>query len=380
MEKVSFILLPLLMISPWAIISACDPPSSNSEKRDEDSESVPHMDTATEPGDTDTRDAESDSMDDTGVPEDSESAGETDEEGPIIPYCSCKKTGTEIENLSCAVELCDSAVLLEQSYSSPTIDGPLLKQTRAAVSHFGIPTNDLAPLMNGSYALMATGPALGTNHNQEMNPEQSTEDPIKPTELKAFDTVKWTMKLKAPKGAGGFQIHYIFFSTEYDEWVGTAYNDKFYIILEAKSTNKGAPTVINFTHCRFGYEGDQSCTAKLAEMGICQMGDSLCYIAINSALSECCWYDGCKDGYSTTDISGTGYSCGNQGQDSKTGDGHLYGSSTGWLVTEWPIEPEEEFRITFHIHDTSDARRDSEVIIDKFLFVGTPEPGTAPVK
>jgi hypothetical protein len=59
--------------------------------------------------------------------------------------------------------------------------------------------------------------------------------------------------------------------------------------------------------------------------------------------------------------------------------GFTYGSSTGWLYTEWPIEPNEEFTITFHIHDTADAILDSEVILDRFIFVKDPDPGTGPV-
>ena len=117
----------------------------------------------------------------------------------------------------------------------------------------------------------------------------------------------------------------------------------------------------------------------------CSVFPGICYIAINTALSECCWYNGCQNDFWTTDISGTGYSCASRPEDELTQNkpdsikGALYGSTTGWLATEWPIDPEEEFYITFYIHDTSDARLDSEVIIDKFQFVGKAEAGTVPV-
>ena len=89
-----------------------------------------------------------------------------------------------------------------------------------------------------------------------------------------------------------------------------------------------------------------------------------CYIAINSALSECCWLDGCPGGFWTTDISGTGFGCAPD-QISDTG---AYGSSTGWLTTSWSIEPGESFDLTFHIHDTSDQIMDSEVLLDNFQW------------
>jgi hypothetical protein len=102
-----------------------------------------------------------------------------------------------------------------------------------------------------------------------------------------------------------------------------------------------------------------------------------CYIAINTALSECCWYDSCTTCSTNTDISGTGFSCGDP-IGCTYYDSSAYGSSTGWLVTGWPIEGGETFDITFHIHDTSDHVYDSEVILDQFQFMGEVVQGTHP--
>ncbi|MBW2278002.1 MAG: hypothetical protein JRF63_10945 [Deltaproteobacteria bacterium] len=100
----------------------------------------------------------------------------------------------------------------------------------------------------------------------------------------------------------------------------------------------------------------------------CEPGERYCYIAINSAWSDCCWYNGCPDGVSAdvgTDILGTGFECAlSQGE-----DGAHKGSSTGWLQTTWPINPGEVFNITFHVHDTGDGILDSEVILDSFQFM-----------
>ena len=56
------------------------------------------------------------------------------------------------------------------------------------------------------------------------------------------------------------------------------------------------------------------------------------------------------------------------------------GSSTGWLMTQWSVEPNEEFNLIFHIHDTSDGILDSEVILDAFQFLGEADPGTVIVE
>ena len=163
----------------------------------------------------------------------------------------------------------------------------------------------------------------------------------------------------------------MFLSEEYDDFIDTDFNDKFYIFIEAQSTRRGKRTVINYTSCRNpNVYSDFVCDS--AEMDWCNDGEKYCYIAINTAMSECCWYDGCPDGKWTTDISGTGFSCANK----KNNDDDGRGSSTGWLVTEWKIEPGEEFDIIFHIHDTADHVYDSEVILDKFLFLQNATPGT----
>lgn len=198
-------------------------------------------------------------------------------------------------------------------------------------------------------------------------------DPFSKDSLEINDAMEWRLHLKAPKDAHGFRIHYVFFSEEYDDYIGTEYNDKFYVFIESPSTNAGARTVINFTACRDpDVYYDFECAAG---MSYCADGEKYCYVAINTALSECCWYNGCPGGPATTNISGTGFECAK----SESQDDATKGSSTGWLVTEWPVEPEETFDIIFHIHDTSDHRYDSEVILDKFVFVGKADAGTKPL-
>jgi hypothetical protein len=358
-------------------------------------------------GDDDVNGTDTDTGTDTETAADTDADGDSDgdsdtgqdgDAGLIEPDCSaCTGVGTAIENMSCAIGLCDPAVLLDQTYSSPTIAKQAkLDKSRAAVAHFGAASNDLDsryPKVKPSYVVMSSGYAVPANppgdydHNQVLNSgtlmdtyAPGIKDPFAPYEYKSYDVVEWKLHLKAPAEAHGFQINYVFFSEEYDEYVGQAFNDKFYMILEAPSTNGGDPTIINFTQCRPNItQPDFVCPA---DSPACDEGDELCYLAINSGLSECCWFDGCTTADQNTDITGTGFECGTAAEDfvGNYSYGFTFGSSTGWLKTAWPIEPGEEFTLTFHVHDTADGILDSEVLIDKLLFVGTSDAGTVPVE
>jgi hypothetical protein len=303
--------------------------------------------------------------------EEPDTGGLDTDTGPIEQDCSvCDPVGTTLEHMACAIDICDPEILIDQDYTSPTSADTT--GTYEAVAHFGDTTNDLEPKLNDAYALMASGPATGTSHTTWVGYTSGT-DPFASDGYSIYDAMEWTLTLEAPEGAAGFAIHYVFFSEEYDDYVGTSYNDKFYIILNAPITTGGVDEVINFTECR-----DQSSSGyyDFIDTEVCadHPFGHCCYIAINTALSECCWYDGCPDGLWTTDISGTGFSCAAD----MWSDGANTGSSTGWLVTEWPIEEGETFDITFHIHDTSDGVLDSEVILDQFEFMGEVVQGTHP--
>jgi hypothetical protein len=230
------------------------------------------------------------------------------------------------------------------------------------------------------------------SNNQDC-PKDGVPDPFSPSQPNMCEAVEWALNLVAPDNAKSFSFDYIFFSTEYDEYVGSKYNDRFYVLLEADSTNQGARTVINFTKCRNSFtNGDFTCSE---DMTGCTIGETYCYIAVNTALSECCWLGDCSADQPRTDITGTGFECAPEAEDEcsvvrpdgtcefeeQNGGGVSYGSSTGWLRTVWNIEPGESFRLTFHIHDTADSKFDSEVILDNFKFrTKTTKPGTGHIE
>jgi hypothetical protein len=279
---------------------------------------------------------------------DNDCDGKTDE----VEACPGTCTGHTVEAYLCALELCLEPPVVSAEFVSPTNDN--ITTAWEAVAHFGNPNNDLAPWAGDSYGLLASGPAAGTAHSSDLPAGTSTSDPFSKDGYSTFDNVEFRLKLTAPQNALGFSIDYIFFSVEYEEYIGTSFNDKFYIFLKAPDSTDNTPTVINQTQC--------SNPDSYYDLIDPITGDKLCYIAINTAFSE-----PCSD--PQTNILGTGFECGPA--DSS------HGSSTGWLTTSWAIMPGEAFDLTFHIHDTSDGIFDSEVILDNFQWLYVPFlPGT----
>ncbi len=273
--------------------------------------------------------------------------GQVDE--PI--QCPGLCTGHTIDAYLCSLEMCFGPAIISANFSSPTGDN--VNSAWEAVSHFGNAGNDLAPYGGNSYGLLATGPATGTSHSSDLSGGGGIPDPYSNDGYTTHDNVEFKVVMKAPTNALGFSIDYIFFSEEYEEYIGTSFNDKFYMILKAPVTTGNSNKVVNTT----------SCSNPNSYYDFIENGEKKCYIAINTAFSEPC-------SNPKTNISGTGYECGSPDS--------AHGSSTGWLVTSHEIQGGEQFELTFHIHDTSDGIFDSEVILDNFHWLSQPfTPGTA---
>ncbi|MBN2361409.1 MAG: VWA domain-containing protein [Deltaproteobacteria bacterium] len=146
-----------------------------------------------------------------------------------------------------------------------------------------------------------------------------------------YDLHQVVLDLTAPPDARSFSFDFNYFSAEYPEFVNQSYNDTFYAILEAPSTNGGKSTNISFDPNHNAIEVDNN------------------YF---------------ESPFHPIPNTHTGFDR----------DG-----STGWLRTSWPIQANEEFSLTFSIHDEGDGIYDSVVLIDNFRFhdfdaVGNTDP------
>jgi len=148
---------------------------------------------------------------------------------------------------------------------------------------------------------------------------------------RVYDLHKVRLELTAPQWARSFSFDFNFFSSEYPEYVKQNFNDTFYAVLEAPSTNNGQPTNIAFDANSNSIEVDNN------------------YF---------------QNPFHPIPNTGTGF------------DAH---GSTGWLRTSWPITGGQRFFLTFSIHDEGDGIYDSLVVLDNFQWheydaVGTTDP------
>ena len=258
---------------------------------------------------------------------------------PLPPTCDGACTGSTVDAVLCAMEICYPGYVTGSSITSPTGDG--ISGYWTAMNRWGSTINGLAPREGGSYAVLGSGRWNDTNHNAYPSGAfGGPPDPYSSSGEDMYDAVELKVTMRAPPGATGFTLDYIFLSAEYEEFIGSEFNDKFYIVLKAPQTTQNQPTIINYTHCSHPNQYHDF----LLE------GEAWCYIAINTAFSEPC-------ANVTTNIAGTGHQC-------------PFGSSTGWLSTSWPIQAGEQFELIFHIHDTSDDAWYSLVILDNFRWEG----------
>jgi len=199
----------------------------------------------------------------------------------------------------------------------------------------------LVPLEGYQFLLLSSGPVenpspagggeLSGRTYPDPIPAYMGTQRLQARRQRVYDLHKVRLELTAPRWARSFSFDFNFFSSEYPEYVKQNFNDTFYAVLEAPSTNNGQPTNIAFDANSNSIEVDNN------------------YF---------------QNPFHPIPNTGTGF------------DAH---GSTGWLRTSWPIRGGQRFVLTFSIHDEGDGIYDSLVVLDNFQWreydaVGTTDP------
>ena len=235
---------------------------------------------------------------------------------------------------------------------SATFNSTSSAESRAIALEFA-KGGPIKPPLTNSFIILSTGLASydaksvctdnGTTFgNSGTDPDKAAVDPY------ANDLSELTLQILVPTNARSFSFDFMFFTSEYPEYLFTAYNDSFWAHLDSKKI-----------------KGNISFDSKGTP------------IRVNNAFFDICDADLMKHpqpcGKPASTLTGTGY-----GFDCPNFQSHASGGATEWLTTTAPVEPGETITLTFSIFDKGDFVLDSSVIIDNFRWSLSPaaEPTT----
>jgi hypothetical protein len=149
----------------------------------------------------------------------------------------------------------------------------------------------------------------------------------------AFDSTGLLMSIRVPTNAKSFSYRFNFFSSEYPEYVCTAFNDGYVALLQTGYLPANAATNSN----NISFDSQNS-----------PVSVNIGFFTVTS---------GAK-------LTGTGLDglCA----------GQICGGATDWLQTSAPVVPGETIKIQFSIWDTADHLWDSTVLLDDWAWSANP--------
>jgi|GEM_PF-182215 len=197
----------------------------------------------------------------------------------------------------------------------------------------------------------------------------------------AQDPVMLSLFVRVPTNAQSFSLNTYFLSSEYPEWVCSAFNDFFLVLLD--SSYAGNPPNPSDGNLAQYYSsggttypvGVNLATGSTGLFQACQNGPTGCGSgAVQSTNTTCA---------STAELTNTGFDVqypppAFTGDPGYCGSSFLSGGGTSWLTTAGNVVPGEVIELRFVLWDTGDGYYDSVALLDNFQWGITPSaPGTS---
>ena len=201
----------------------------------------------------------------------------------------------------------------------------------------------------------------------------------------ANDPIMLKIRVRVPTNAKSFSLKSYFFSSEYPEWVCSAFNDFFLTLLD--STFVAGPG-----------ETPNPNDKNLAFYDPAPAGPPYYPVGVNLAYGNTGLFRACKNGTTgcgggsvggvtntctgTTELVGTGFDILNPpsqfiNDPGWCGTNNQAGGGTGWLNVAGNVKPGETVELRFVIWDTGDPWYDSVVLLDNFIWkITASKPGT----
>ncbi len=159
-----------------------------------------------------------------------------------------------------------------------------------------------------------------------------------PTASTVVDDVGLQVTLRAPAGAVGFTVDYMYFAMDYPTFLCTSYNDHVLILMNpppAGALNGDIALLTNGDPITLSSAPFDSCTASTGYA--CPLGRTL--------------------------LSGTGFDVWNSVTN---------GAALSWQTVTAPVTAGEEFTLRFTVMDVGDSSGDSTVLLDNFTWITGP--------
>jgi hypothetical protein len=254
--------------------------------------------------------------------------------------------------------------------------GPSPANARRITGHMG--NMNFAPHQGQLMAFLSSGQAddntdtpayktcLGTDYNstfthpspltaaQNTNPCGQGKDESMVT---VHDYTELRMAIKAPVNAGSFTFDFAFFSEEYPVYVCQGFNDTFL----AMQISKQYPSSMYPNGYEIAYDSNGH------------------RVNVNNSFFQDCNSAQMTWGYGYTHtcanpitlLNGTGYEVPINTSGLTTCNGNHGSGGTDWLKTTSPIQPGEQFQLSWIIFDEADGILDSSVVLDHFRWHST---------
>lgn len=199
----------------------------------------------------------------------------------------------------------------------------------------------------------------------------------------ANDPIMLKVRVRAPTNAKSFNVSTNFYTSEYPEWVCSAFNDFFLALLDSTFA-PGPGQVANPTDKNLAFYkapnnnvyplGVNLATGNTGLFSQCQSSPTGCGSGAVAGNNTCS---------STTQLTGTGFDDPNlpaqfAGDPAYCSSSAKFaGGATGWLTTSGNVKPGETIELRFVVWDTGDAWYDSVALIDNFQWsLEASTPGT----
>jgi hypothetical protein len=189
------------------------------------------------------------------------------------------------------------------------------------------------------------------------------------SKIAVTDLTMLTLKIKVPSNAKAMSFDFAFFSTEFNEFWKSAFNDAFFAVVNSKlikaknvaKDTKGQGITVN--------SGFFQLCPNPAPKGI-QMPEALVNCVGNagdpakSVLGTLAGTNFDGAGVGSTDNTVVSFNPGNKK--------YVYGGGSGWLTTKFGVEPGETIEIKLFVVDAGDGILDSAVLLDNVQWEKAP--------